>query len=315
LLQDLIQMVWHLDEPYGGGLPSWYVFKFMSQEVKVGLTGTGGDELFGSYGKWQRYEDRRKLYTTSLQGKAKLAAQRVASLLPGAVIGKNRKQFYVERFRNFARPIDSYYLYIDDSIKRRSVIAFAQDDLTDTADMLENIYEESGAVEMRNGVAYVDMRTQLPDEFLLMTDRFSMAHSLEARVPFLDHVFVERMLSIPSEMRTRPNDMKYMLKKAMAHVLPEQLLRAPKQGFVIPDTLWLRGKLRPLVERLLAPERLERQGLFRPEIYTRFVRPHLEGKADFTGQVWTLMMFQLWHIIFIERKAVDRPTFTLRDLM
>ena len=314
LLQDLIQMVWHLDEPYGGGLPSWYVFKFMSQGVKVGLSGTGGDEVFGAYGRWQRYEDRRNLDAIAAQGKIKLTVQRVASLLPGSVIGKGRKQYYLERFKSYASPFDSYYFYFDDPTKRKSVVGFGLDGLIDTAEMLQQFYDDSGAIEIRNGFTCVDMQTQLAEEFLLMTDRFSMAHSLEARVPFLDHVFVERMLRIPPEVRTRPDNLKYLLKKAVSHLLPEELLLAPKRGFVIPDTLWLRGKLRPLVERLLAPEHLNRQGLIRPEVYTRFVRPHLEGRADFTGQVWTLLMFQLWHVIFIEGATVERPSFSLKDL-
>jgi asparagine synthase (glutamine-hydrolysing) len=168
---------------------------------------------------------------------------------------------------------------------------------------------------MRNGVAYVDLQTQLPEEFLLMTDRFSMAHSLEARTPFLDHIFAERVLSIPPHIRTRPGSLKYLLKRAVGHLLPAELLNAQKRGFVIPDTLWLRGKLRPLVERLLGPERLAQQGLLHPQVYHQFVLPHLERRADFTGQVWTLLMFQLWYAVFIEAKAISAPSFSWRDLI
>ncbi|MGK7873246.1 MAG: asparagine synthase (glutamine-hydrolyzing) [Xenococcaceae cyanobacterium] len=317
LLEDLIQMVWYLDEPYGGGLPSWYVFQFMSQDVKVGLTGTGGDELFGGYGKWRRYEQSLPNYRpTGLKHKVRYDLKQLAAKLPEYLIGTKRKQYLVEQFRTFpfTRPLDSYLLYLDDVTKREEVLAVAADDIVDTVDWLQHLYEASGAREMRNGVAYVDMQTQLPEEFLLMTDRFSMAHSLEARVPFLDHIFVERVLSIPPEVRTHPDDLKYLLKKAVGHVLPEKLLKARKRGFLIPDTLWLRGKLRPLVERLLAPERIAQQGLLRPEVYTCFVGPHLDGLADFTAQVWTLLMFQLWHIVFIEQSAVEPPTFSWRNL-
>ena len=314
LLQDLVQMVWHLDEPYGGGLPSWYVFRFMSQDVKVGLTGTGGDELFGGYGKWRRYEESLPTYRPGLKRRAISNVKRLAARLPEQLIGIDRKRRLGERFRTFSRPMDSYMLYLDDAVKRESVVAFNPDDIVDTADWLQSLYNQSGAREMRNGVAYVDMQTQLPEEFLLMTDRFSMAHSLEARVPFLDHFFVERVLSIPPEVRMRHDDPKYLLKKAVGDLLPAELLHAGKRGFVIPDTLWLRSKLRPLVERLLAPERLARQGLLRQDVYTRFVRPHLDGRADFTGQVWTLLMFQLWYVVFIEQSAVEQPTFSWRDL-
>lgn len=147
-----------------------------------------------------------------------------------------------------------------------------------------------------------------------MTDRFSMAHSLEARVPFLDHELVEFVASIPASLRTRPDDLKALLKAAVADLLPEPLLGATKRGFVIPTGEWLRGELRPLTLRLLDPERLRRQGLFRPAIFEHFVLPHLERRADFGDQVWTLLMFQLWHVLYVEERLAAAPTFTWRDI-
>jgi asparagine synthase (glutamine-hydrolysing) len=136
-----------------------------------------------------------------------------------------------------------------------------------------------------------------------------MAHSLEARVPFLDHLLVEKVLSIPSSMRTKDGDLKYLFKRAIADLLPAELLTARKRGFVIPITLWLRRELRPLVERLLNPKRLERQGLFHSKFYNLFVLPHLEGQVDFTAQVWAALMFQLWHVVFIEKKQNEAPLY------
>ena len=98
-------------------------------------------------------------------------------------------------------------------------------------------------------------------------------------------------------------------------MLPEELLHAPKRGFILPDTLWLRGKLRPLAEQLLSPERLQRQGIFHPHIYANIVRPHLERGADYTDQVWTLLMFQLWHTVFLEGDVFTPPTYTWQDLL
>jgi asparagine synthase (glutamine-hydrolysing) len=142
-----------------------------------------------------------------------------------------------------------------------------------------------------------------------------MAHSLEARVPFLDHELIEKIFRIPASIRTRPDNLKYLLKKSVADLLPENVRQARKRGFVLPVKLWLRGQLRPLAERLLAPERLARQDIFRPDFYTSYVRPHLEGRADFTWQVWAALMFQLWHVVFIEQKSLDKPTYSWRDLV
>ncbi|PSB25982.1 asparagine synthase (glutamine-hydrolyzing) [Stenomitos frigidus] len=312
LLRDLVRMVWSLDEPYGGGLPSWYIFQFMSRDVKVGLTGTGGDELFGNYGKWCHYENRLSRLGHPLHS-MRDRIKRSASHLPELLLGADRKKRWLEYYRTFRFPMDAYFLYFSDATKRRYLSEVSG--ITDTADWLQTLYQTSGATEIRNGTALVDLQTQLPEEFLLMTDRFSMAHSLEARVPFLDAQLVDRVLSIPTSLRTHPNDLKYLLKQAVSDLLPAPLLTARKRGFIIPDTLWLRDKLRPLVERLLAPDRLARQGILRPEIYSRFVQPHLSGKADYTGQVWTLLMFQLWHVVFIEQASVEAPSFSWQDLV
>jgi asparagine synthase (glutamine-hydrolysing) len=291
LLDELVPMVWALDEPYGGGLPSWYVFRMMSRDVKVGLTGTGGDELFGGYGKWRAYERGQAGYRRTW-----------------------REWWAGERPRSYAHPAESYFLYLDDAEKRGSVLAGEMNGVRDTAAWVRERMEAAEAPAARDAFTAVDLEAQLPEEFLLMTDRFSMAHSLEARVPFLDRPFVEAMLAIPSARRTRPDDLKGLLREAVADLLPAGLLRAPKRGFVLPDALWLRGTLRPLVMRLLGPERLRRQGLFRPDVYARFVAPHLEGRENRAGQVWTLLLFQLWHALFIEARATERPSLSWRDL-
>jgi asparagine synthase (glutamine-hydrolysing) len=287
LLEDLPEMAWALDEPYGGGLPSWLVFKFMSREVKVGLTGTGGDELFGNYGKWRELEGgplRRAL---------------------------GRDTADPERFR---REFFERYYYFSDADKRRRLFQGGAAGAADTGAALYRYYEESDAETIRDRVAATDLATQLPEEFLMMTDRFSMAHSVEARTPFLDRELVELVLAIPAAVRTQRSDLKYLLRETIADLLPPELLSAPKRGFVIPLKLWLRKRLRPLVERLLAPERLARQGIFRPEFYPAFVAPHLDEKADHTNKIWAALMFQLWHRLYIEGSRPARPNYDLKAL-
>lgn len=286
LLDDLMDMVWHLDEPYGGGLPSWAVFKQMSESVKVGMTGTGGDELFGNYGKWRELEGgwlRRKLSGQSVS------------------FDRFRKQFF-----------DRYY-YLSDPVKHESIFQDCPKDCDTAAWMYRDVFQPANGVCLRDRCAAVDLETQLPEEFLMMTDRFSMAHSIEARTPFLDHHLAELVLGFPAELRTRRNDLKGLLRESIADLLPPALLKAPKRGFVIPLTLWLRTTLRPLVENLLAPKRLSSQGLLKPEFHERYVRPHLRGHADFTQIVWAAMMFQLWYVVFIEGSG-ERPAYRVKDL-
>jgi asparagine synthase (glutamine-hydrolysing) len=282
MIDTLPAMVHALDEPYGGGLPSWFVFAGMSQSVKVGLTGTGGDEMFGNYGKWRRLERRGWL------------AQLFAS--PGQVSAERFRRSFFERF-----------YYFSDAAKR-AVLVDGGADCLDTSDRLHARFRDTEAASLRDGVAGLDIGTQLADEFLLMTDRFSMAHSLEARTPFLDNDLVDLVARIPARIRTRRDDLKGLLREAVAPLLPPELLRAPKRGFVIPLGAWMRGRLRPTVERLLAPERLREQGLLSPAFHESYVRPHLEGRADHTPRVWGALMFELWHRSCIERAGPEAIT-------
>ena len=324
LLSDLASMVWHLDEPYGGGLPSWYVFREMSRDVKVGLTGTGGDELFGNYGKFRIYE-AQQLVQSSLalrqwsKGSSDFLADFVSPVaalsnrLPSSWRGFGRGRLLSQLPHILSQPFGRYYYanfdYLSDDRKRADVLRVQNGSLQDTAAYLQHLYDASEAHDLRNGLAAVDFRTQLAEEFLFMTDRFSMAHSLEARVPFLDHVLVETVFRIPPSIRTKAGDLKYLFKKAIADLVPLQLLTARKRGFVIPIKLWLRRELRPLVERLLHPERLHQQGLFYRGFYDSFVLPHLEERADFTPQVWAALMFQIWYLIFIEQNQTEAPVY------
>ncbi|OIO05547.1 MAG: asparagine synthase (glutamine-hydrolyzing) [Desulfovibrionaceae bacterium CG1_02_65_16] len=283
LLTDLDAMVRHLDEPYGGGLPSWYVYKAIGREHKVALTGTGGDELFGNYGKWLRYEQDDPSRLAAILGQTRETAR---PELDRAALANPRGFFY--------------HRYMTDAAKAR----FLSPELAagsgtnaahDTEALLESLWRESGCASPRDAVAWIDFRLQLPEEFLLVTDRFSMAHGVEARVPFLDHTLVELAFRVPASLRTSPQDPKSLLREAARGLLPEELLRAPKRGFILPLEQWTRGRLAEPIARLLRPEALRRQGLFAPALWDELVAPHLAGKADRTYQVWTLFMFQKWY--------------------
>ena len=167
----------------------------------------------------------------------------------------------------------------------------------------------------RNLVMQTDFRYQLPHEFLFMTDRFSMAHSLEARTPFLDTQLIDLVRRIPAEVRTRLDDPKYLLRLAVGDLLPRDVTTGSKRGFVLPIDNWLRGKLRPLVERLLGQDYLAQQGIFVPETYNRHIEPHLNGSVNSGERVWNLLMFQLWYVIYVEQGCVEKPSFTWTDLV
>ena len=282
VLEDIERMVWHLDEPYGGGLPSWYIYELIGRDVKVCLTGTGGDELFSNYGKYRIYE-KGGWYMH-------LKKMRDAFLYHSSREITDGFKFPKGHF---------YHRYFSEAVKDELIFAGSNESQLKTEACLEDTWNRSNSDNPRNAVAYVDFKLQLPDEFLLVTDRFSMAHSVEARTPFLDHTLVELVFKIPPVIRTGWGEPKSFFKNVVKKLLPQELLTAPKKGFVLPLEVWTRNKLKPLIKDLLSPSYLKQQGIFSEDVYRRIVKPHLSSKRDYTPQVWTLLMFQMWHRKFV----------------
>jgi asparagine synthase (glutamine-hydrolysing) len=264
------------------------------------MTGTGGDEQFGG---WQvRYLERGVAWRLEPGDRRPGSGPWTGERLARFVGGSRTTCFH-----------DAFYYFSDAS---KEALFNDLPEGVDTARMLEQMLgAAAGIAGGRNAATVVDMRTQLPEEFLMMTDRFSMAHSVEARVPFLDHEFVELCLSIPPSRRFKDGDYKYLLRQAIADLLPAELLTAPKKGFVLPIADWLRGELRSLVETLLGRERLQRQGIFKPSVYDEVVLPFFSGRtANRPAQVWTLLMFQLWHWVYIEQRFDVSPRLSATEI-
>jgi asparagine synthase (glutamine-hydrolysing) len=283
VINDLPLMTYHLDEPYGGGLPSWYIYQAMRGQVKVCHTGTGADELFGNYGKAAAF---RALGHKSFRRELKrsLKEHSLSNLI------------YLLRFPNAYRS----WMFIREPEKR--------DFLFDRMDSLSGckpseLYVEQHFQEHRNysiedSIADFDFRNQLPEEFLHVTDRFSMAHAIEARVPFLDHHFVEKVMRIPAKQRIGLESPKEILKQVLKPFVAPEILSRRKHGFILPLTRWTRNELRSTIEEVFSSSYLKRQGLFNPNIRRYLYKPHLDGAVDETQRVWTFFMFQQWHQVF-----------------
>ena len=281
LLDDLDKMVNHLDEPYAGGLPSWFVFREMSKEVKVAMTGSGGDELFGNYGKWRAFSP----YTPGLMSQA---YRRIMS--------HGWREWWFHPHGTL------YHGYFGEIEKNNLWAPGISDRFRSSPALIEDLWRETRSTDPREAVPAIDFQLQLPEEFLLMTDRFSMAWSIEARTPFLDRQLVDFVLRLPPDIRTSPRNLKVLFREAISDLLPPELLQARKRGFVLPTGKWLQGRLRPLVEELLGPAMLKKQGLFSERVYHEIVLPHLNSTRNNDWQVWTLFMFQLWWKTFFAGK-------------
>ena len=284
LLGSLDAMADALDEPYAGGLPSWFVFREMGRHVKVAMTGTGGDELFGNYGKWLAHEWGGKRLT------------RIRTFLRNG--GSMRHLL--------ASPHGAlHYPYFTDAAKQSLLTPAFASGLSPSTALLEHLWRASPDADPRSRVAFMDFQLQLPEEFLFMTDRFSMAHSVEARTPLLDRELVETVFRIPPEARTTSGSLKRLFIAAVADLLPPAVLSSRKRGFVLPAGRWLRGRLRPLVEDLCNPSSLRTQGIFQESVFEQIVRPHLSGERNLDWQLWTILSFQLWYDHFISPSRVS----------
>jgi asparagine synthase (glutamine-hydrolysing) len=173
-------------------------------------------------------------------------------------------------------------------------------DGADALDVLLATYRESDAPDFVDATMGVDTAIYLPDDLLVKVDIASMAHSLEARSPFLDHEFMEFAATIPSDLKVRGRVKKYILKRALADLLPEEILHRPKMGFGVPIDHWLRHELRDLAyDTLLGPRCLGR-GYFRPGTVRRLLDEHTRGRANWHYLLWTLLMLELWHRTYVD---------------
>lgn len=267
-----------------GGLPSWYIFKAMSKDFKVGFSGIGGDELFGNYGKWIRYEDTMS-----------------------HVVRLGWEIFNKESFgtlRQFPKG-SIYHKYMTEGMKEKILNPSLFNILKNSANvamLYETMIQASGEREWRNIVPWIDFQMQLPDEFLHMTDRFSMHFSLEARTPFLDKEFIEVVCSIPAEIRTQKGNLKYLFIDSVRELIPEEIINAPKKGFVLPYRRWLKGKLSDVVHDYTNEHFLKEQSIFSNALNRVLIQPFYRGNQYYTSLVWTVLMFQMWYVGHQEKK-------------
>lgn len=274
MIESLPQIIKSLESPYAGGIPSWFICKAVHGNEKVLFNGTGGDELFGNYGKWLRYEHPYARYLLIRQKKK---------------MGENWKELI--QYPNGS----IYHKYLGEGIKGKILNSEYCESIRNTNKWCESIFQERLSEKWRDRIPYMDFKIQLPEEFLMMIDRFSMRHSIEARVPFLDKELVENSLGIDCEIRTKKYEYKYLLKNIAKNLLPEEYFSAPKRGFILPYKEWLLGDLKKHVRELTSPEYLKKQEIFTNGLEKNIIEPFYNGRYELVSYVWTIFMFQMWY--------------------
>jgi len=293
------------DEPFSDSsqIPTYLVSKLARQHVTVSLSGDGGDELFYGYGRYFR-GDRiwkklktvpfpvRQLAAVFARNAPSKALQQAMSVLPDRL----RIKHFADQLPKLAdvlvhRDDQSFYRDLMSHAKNPQEIvlgAVEPDTLLSRADLLPSL------PSLRERMMYLDMMAYLPDDILTKVDRATMAVSLEARVPLLDHRLVEFAWRVPTEFKYRDGQGKWLLRQVLYNYVPKELMERPKMGFGVPIEHWLRGPLREWGEDLLDEKRLREEGFFEPAPIRRMWEEHTSGKRRWHYYLWDALMFQSW---------------------
>ncbi|HEX8649706.1 MAG TPA: asparagine synthase (glutamine-hydrolyzing) [Pyrinomonadaceae bacterium] len=295
------ELVWHFDEPFfdSSAIPTYMVSKLAREHVKVVLSGDGGDELFAGY---TRYVLDRKRSGFALLPRAvrKGLMQPLGRRLPHGAPGRN----YIH---NVAfDPLDRYIedISIFTRLNKRALY---------TPEFRARLGEDAAASRYRDYAArvstgdavdpllYLDSKTYLPGDILTKVDRMTMAASLEARVPLLDHRLIEFVTRIPASLKMKGLETKYIFKRAVRELVPAEILDRPKQGFGVPIQQWINEQLRERVHGTLTEARTEQRGYVEPAYVRLLLDEHERGRRDHSAELWTLFMLELWHRDFADK--------------
>jgi len=300
LVETIDELVWHFDEPFAdsSALPTFMVSKMAREFVTVVLSGDGGDELFAGYTRY--VVDRQRSAMAHLPPFVRKNLRAVSERLPHGTKGKN--YLYNISLDAIDRYIDSISQY--NAVRKKSLYS---------KDLQSKLNGNSGVSRYRNiaaGVStgnaidnllYLDSKTYLPADILTKVDRMSMAASLEARVPLLDHELIELVTQIPASLKMKGLETKYIFKKAMAGIVPPEILYREKQGFGVPIEEWINNQLRARIHETLLERRTLERGYFEKSYIQTLLDEHSKQRRDHSHALWILWMLELWHRRFLDK--------------
>ena len=293
------------DEPFSdpSQIPTFLVSQLAKQDVKVALSGDGGDELFCGYKRyvmskkfWNIFRlmpiTLRKILASGIGSISPQDWNKISKLLPG-----------LSTYSNFGDKVhkglglleaktlyDLYYTLNTQWHNSNEVLINSKDQGT----LMTTFKPELKGLDSQQQMMVLDSLTYLPDNILVKIDRAAMASSLETRVPFLDHKLIEYVWKIPQSLKLNNGQGKWILKKILNQYVPNDLTDRPKMGFGVPIETWLRGPLKEWAEDLLNEERLKQEGYFDPKVVRDKWNEHITGKRNWKSSLWGILMFQSW---------------------
>ena len=294
----LPELIASYDEPFAdsSAVPTYYVSQMASQHVKVCLSGDGGDELFAGY-SWYQMWNREKWILNAPWWLRQSLFGTLHKALPNGMRGKSHLHTLTRRNRS------EHYASTKMSFPPWDLRNLLSSDLQaafNSATYSDNMIvagKDTDSLDYLSAMQHVDLKTYLPDDILVKVDRASMMHSLEVRVPFLDHKLVEFAAGIPSEYKVRDGEPKYILKKLLSKYVPSEAIYRPKMGFAIPLENWFRGGLGDYAKDILLDKKTQDRGFFNTK-HVKRILDQQQTRNRFTKatstQIWSLLVFELW---------------------
>ncbi len=308
----LPQYVWHMEDPVcePPAIALYFVSQLARKDVKVLISGEGGDEAFAGYSNYRNlvWLERLKRSLGPARGAARLSLSGLDRIMPSRLVGKYAplldvplRSFYYSRtsspFHFFNRHASE--LYSDDFLpavdKRKSI------------DPVRRFWESTEGIGTLESMLYVDSKSWLPDDLLVKADKMTMANSIELRVPFLDHKILEFAASLPPEFKLHRFTTKYIAKRALSSLVPREILTRKKAGFPIPYESWMRTDLKPWLRDLLLDRTTVNRGYFKSATIQRLLEE--DGRSgNYSKELFSLAVLELWHREFLDPKHVSHAT-------
>lgn len=294
-MNELPKIIWHMDDPLAdpAAIPLYFVAREARKHVTVVLSGEGADELFGGYNIYREPQDLEVFNKIPRAGKILLKG--IANMMPEGMKGKS----FIERG---VTPMEERYIgnaKMFTEEEKRELLSVYREGLHYT-DITKPLFTETRGYDPVDTMQYIDIHTWMRGDILLKADKMTMAHSLELRVPFLDKAVFETASKIPTSLKTANGTTKYILRKAAEGIVPEHVLTRKKLGFPVPIRHWLKNEMNEWAKTIIRESNTDH--LINKTYVLNLLEDHCQGKADNSRKIWTVLIFMVWHQVYVEGK-------------
>jgi len=314
----LPKMVWHFDEPTAdpAAIPTYLLSKKAKKYVTVVLTGEGGDELFAGY-EQHKWIYNTKKYFGYLPGSIMSLGSEIMRIVPMNIydhffkftssFGPKAIDRGIDFFGSINKDVLESYLSIVSIFDKEEHKNIFQKNKNTIKQKYSNYFKNIKNENVINKMLLLETEIQLPDNFLMKTDRTTMAGSIEARVPLLDHKIVEFASTIPQNFKLNNLKSKFIFKKSMSEIIPKSIIERKKHRFFVPIDTWLEKGLKDIVINLFEEDEVKRLGFFDYNYLKKIFENFENSKFYYSRQIWNLLNFELWRRTFIERDKIEKP--------